>query len=101
MTLEVGKYYRFRDAIFLAKMCEFCPRNQHRVRERCDEEHGKVMTSLHFLGILSKENKVGNATFNGEVFECNFKDDIYMYDEHEYVREATSAEVAQLVLGEV
>jgi hypothetical protein len=107
LILEVGKYYKFRDAIFLAKVCEFCPRNQHKVRERCDSEHGKVMTSLHFIGNLKSEQhpRLGQATFEGQIFECGFnqlQDRVYRWDKsNDTLNEAKPKEVAKILLGKI
>lgn len=102
LILEVGRYYKFRDAIFLAKVCEFCPRNQHKVRERCDEEHGKVMTSLHFVGELRQNVRLNGAMFNREIFECNFNSlHPWTFTDGSTLCEAKPREVAKVLLGKI
>jgi hypothetical protein len=75
-------------------VCDFCPSNIHRVRERCFEEAG------HLRGMLHSLEKYHEFNF----FECNFKENRvsgdYEYDSSE-VREAIDAEVAEKVLNKV
>jgi len=105
VILEVGKYYRFRDALFLAKVCEVCPRNIHKVREGCDIKHGKVMTSLHLVGHLNQmpHPQLNRTLVNGAIVECSFRDrGIYWWDSlKDEVRQALSKEVAQVILEKI
>jgi len=104
MTITTGKYYTFRDTLFKAERCEFCPTNIHKVRQRCDEQNGKEMCRLIYMGMIksspsSKEYQKAPSTY---LFECYFQEGMYKWDPSgDRVREATDAEIAKVVLEKV